>query len=292
MNKVIIPILVLAISFTFLSNQGDIFGKAKIEKYSHEKFTSAPPSGRTGAPGEATCTACHSGTVMNGDMENLFTLSKNGNVVTEYTPGETYDVSLAMASSPSRKGFQATVLTSTADAAGSFITVFADGVGSQTGMGRSYASHNFNSSSNAVPVWNWQWVAPSAAAGDVIFYVATNKANDNGQNGGDQIFTSSHTISGETASIEQAEKMSGFQAGYNAETKSIYLTYDANFEGTSSLNLVDLNGRSVLSLELNQTIKGTNKNVVRVPSYIKSGRYFIHFFADNHSKYASVVISE
>ena len=53
--------------------------------------SSGAGAGKTGAPGESNCTACHSGSTQDGANENLLTVLDGGNPVFEYLPGQTYD---------------------------------------------------------------------------------------------------------------------------------------------------------------------------------------------------------
>jgi len=113
----LLSILAFAVvSFTFKN----VFETAHIYQKSPLNGGGAP-AGRSGAPGEQNCTACHSGSVLNGNNENVLTLLNGGNPVTNYTPGQTYTVSLSMSSNPTKKGFQSTALDANNIMAGSFI---------------------------------------------------------------------------------------------------------------------------------------------------------------------------
>lgn len=145
--------------------------------------------GKTGAPGEANCTQCHAGSVQDGTAENLLVISQGGNPVSSYTPGQQYNVNLSMMSNPVKRGFQATVLNSSNVMAGSFTGIA--GNTSINGSSKKYANHTSTSNtSSAAPSWNWTWTAPAAGTGDVTFYVATNKTNNNGNDNGDIIYLS------------------------------------------------------------------------------------------------------
>ena len=149
--------------------------------------------GMTGAPNESNCTQCHSGSVQNGDSENILSILDGVTPVNTYTPGQQYNVNLLMASNPVKKGFQATALTATNNMAGGFTGQA--GNTSINGGVKKYANHTSLSNTSATaPSWIWTWTAPAAGSGPVTFYVATNKTNNNSNNNGDVIYLSQHVI--------------------------------------------------------------------------------------------------
>lgn len=149
--------------------------------------------GMTGAPNESNCTQCHSGSVQNGDTENILTILSGGTPVNTYMPGQQYTVNLLMSSNPVKRGFQATALTATNTMAGGFTGQ--PGNTSINGGAKKYANHTSGSNTSVnAPSWTWTWTAPASGAGPVTFYVATNKTNNNGNDNGDMIYLSQHVI--------------------------------------------------------------------------------------------------
>ncbi|MFM7667690.1 MAG: choice-of-anchor V domain-containing protein, partial [Bacteroidota bacterium] len=118
MKKVILPSIFIASSIAIYA--------LRSHSISNDQFVLAPhnsggaAAGRTGAPGEQNCTACHAGTAQDGANENVLTLLDGSTPVTTYSPGQQYTVALQMTSDPVKKGFQATALTSTTAMAGTF----------------------------------------------------------------------------------------------------------------------------------------------------------------------------
>lgn len=149
--------------------------------------------GMTGAPNESNCTQCHSGSVQNGDSENILSILDGVTPVNTYTPGQQYNVNLLMASNPVKKGFQATALTASNNMAGGFTGQA--GNTSINGGAKKYANHtSLSNTGAAAPTWSWTWTAPAAGSGPITFYVATNKTNNNNNNNGDVIYLSQHVI--------------------------------------------------------------------------------------------------
>ena len=247
-------------------------------------------AGKTGAPGEVNCTNCHNGTAQDGSNENVLQVLDGTTPVTSYIPGRQYAIKLTMASNPAKKGFQATALTATNSMAGSFTGI--TGNTSINGTTRKYANHTSSSNtSSSASAWNWNWTAPVAGTGTVKFYVATNKANNDGNSLGDVIYLSQHTVSEEqqTTGIEEFEFNNNVVIGYNNETHKITMQYDLNQLAKVSLNIVDLNGKSVFNKKSINAEIGNNHYEVSA-SQFEPGIYIINFFINNKAFSKKVAI--
>ncbi len=288
----ILPSLAIAAMglFAFQTSNSD---NGIIKKFmkSHLLQLGGGQSGLTGAPGEANCTQCHSGTTQNGAAQNSFVLFDAGlTPVTSYSPGLTYTASLQLISNPSRKGFSSVVLDGTDTNAGSFTGSGAGGTQNFSFSGRDYVSHTATSNTSTTLVWTWSWDAPAASAGDVTFYIASNEANDNGANSGDVIYLSEHIITDATASIEELTNETSFTAGYNVTSNKITLDFTFLGAGDMHLNLVDMNGRSVFTSDLGQSEIGDNSESIALPTSIKDGMYVVHFFIGNKAMSAKILV--
>ena len=146
MKKVLLSIGSCAVLSVLISLQH--VNNGSIESY-HKAPVNAGGSGagRTGAPGEQNCTACHAGTAQNGVNENILTLLDGTNPVTTYTPGQQYTVALVMSSNPAKRGFQATALTSANTMAGTFTAQA--GNTSVNGTTKKYANHTSSSNTSS-----------------------------------------------------------------------------------------------------------------------------------------------
>jgi hypothetical protein len=237
-------------------------------------------AGRTGAPGEQNCTACHAGSAQSGTNENVLTVLSGTTPVTQYTPGQQYTVTLGMTSNPSKKGFQATALTSANAMAGAFTGQA--GNTAINGTTKKYANHTLSSNtSTTAPLWTWSWTAPAAGTGDVTFYVATNKTNNNNNDNGDVIYLSQHVFSeASSAGIETITFNNNVVIGADNESNKVTIVYDLNQMSKMAVNIVDINGKSVYN---KNTINGQiGKNHFDVStSDLKSGMYIVNFFIDN-----------
>ena len=149
-------------------------------------YSTGPPPGHTGAPGELTCTECH----FQHAGQGQFSIT----APSAYVPGQTYAIQVQhMTTDKSRLrwGFQLTALANFIPAG-----TFADTTGLtqlMVGAGnRFYIEHTqpgtFANQQGGAQ-WTFNWIAPSEDIGLVTFYAAGNQANNDGTNGGDQLYT-------------------------------------------------------------------------------------------------------
>ncbi len=153
-------------------------------------YSAGPPAGFTHAPGELDCADCHT-----TPAESTGTLTLG--VPQNYTPGQTYDITVAHSTADQtrvRWGFEMTALDAADERAGSFapadeLTRVISGEGPFPG--REYVEHTSNGTfpgqQNGAS-WTFRWTAPPENVGPVTFYVAGNQANGDGNSSGDNIY--------------------------------------------------------------------------------------------------------
>ncbi|MGE5356448.1 MAG: choice-of-anchor V domain-containing protein [Deltaproteobacteria bacterium] len=153
-----------------------------------------PPNGKTGAPGEGSCTDCHSAN--GGGFNGSLTIT---GVPTVILAGETYTVTVTSSFSsgnPVRTGFQMVCLNSSNVNSGTFSNPSSNTTLTTSG-GRTYFEHNpaenFNGSGSVS--WTVDWTAPAGPDNMLItFYANSIIANGaNGNQGDDRV---SATFSG------------------------------------------------------------------------------------------------
>lgn len=150
-------------------------------------FSSNPPEGMTGAPGESFCTECHSQT--NPPQQGFITVLGFPDAI---TPNQTYPLTVVVENTTAdavKAGFQMTILTPLNTKAGNMTNPSANSTLSNF-LGRQYFEHNpsvaFNDSSRVS--WTVDWTAPDLPAGSAIRWFASgNIANGNFENTGDRI---------------------------------------------------------------------------------------------------------
>lgn len=287
MKKIILPLSVLVLTlgiFSFRNANSQGFQAAPLN-------ANGPSGGQSGAPGEQNCTSCHNGSSLDGSTENQLIINNDiGFGITQYTPGATYAVNLSMASNPSKKGFQVTALNPANEMAGNFVAGGNTQIKTATisGAQRKYVTHKSSSNTSATQVWNWTWEAPATEQGPITFYVATNKANNNNNDNGDLIYLSQHVFLNDDASIDESVKENNFNVGYSPEKDAILVSFSTLSILPTSLNLLDLQGKSVYAKKLGATQVGKNQEWVSLPQHLPNGMYVVHFFVGNKAYSAPI----
>jgi hypothetical protein len=165
--------------------------------------STGPSPAFTGAPGEDTCIACHTGGADNEGPGVIFVTG----IPKNYRPGQQFQITVTTEQEDAVTfGFQMTAIDSEGKQAGEFIVPTEESAETQIrpgtvgGKPRSYVSHNIN---GTIPTefgtksWSFTWTAPSTRIGKVGFYAAGNAANSDGSSSGDYIYTTEKaTLSG------------------------------------------------------------------------------------------------
>lgn len=153
-------------------------------------FSTGPPAGYSGAPGERNCTDCHVGAV-NSDAAGSVAIS---NVPQAYQPGQQYTLNVTVQRSGRVKfGFEMTAIDSSGNGAGTFAPLGGD-TQTDTLGNRQYILHTLSGSNGSNNrTWQVRWTAPSSNVGIVRFFAAGNAANNNGADTGDLIYTTNAT---------------------------------------------------------------------------------------------------
>lgn len=147
------------------------------------------PSKRSGAPDDGDGTEGNSGTCADVGCHNSFAINSGGGSIslqapTAYAPGDTITITVRVEqASASVFGFQITARDASGSPTGTWI---ADADARITIGNPYYLTH---AHADATHEWNVRWVAPSADAGDVIFYAAGNASNGNFNASGDYVYT-------------------------------------------------------------------------------------------------------
>jgi len=155
-------------------------------------FSSGPPDGRTGAPGETTCTDCHTSFPLNSGLGGITVAG----VPAAWQPLTIYDLVVTVDDPDAQRwGFEFTVLDGAGNSTGTLALLDANAQLSTAGN-RTYAKHTSVGTqlgTTGSGSWTVRWTAPVAGAGDISVYVAGNGANGNFANSGDRIYTAGAT---------------------------------------------------------------------------------------------------
>lgn len=239
----------------------------------------------TGAPGDnaAACTACHTGTALNGGGGSVKILLPAGNT---YTPGLKQHVTVQVSDPAQRRwGFELTARLATDPASGQ-----AGDLASTDGNTRVICNNGRAkpcTSSNAVQFithtltgtrpgtigganFEFDWTPPSTDAGKITLYAAGNAANGNNQNTGDHIYTASVELTPAASSPRPAissergvVNAASFQPGI---TQNSWITITgSNFSTTSRAWAPG----DITSGKLPTSLDGVSVTVNNKPAYVE-----------------------
>jgi hypothetical protein len=247
---------------------------------------SQAPAAHTGAPGEGTCatSGCHTGSsvITTGNFIVLSTAGAN-NLTSGYTPGTTYNMTLNVSAFNKPKyGFQITALDGSNNAAGDFNITNVNGTVRTTSGGRIYVGHKSASSTAA---WSFQWIAPATDAGTVTFYVAGNGADNNILQTGDQIYTTSYTVSTSAGLTQGSGGSTGINV-LNADDNGIsifpnpvkdrlFVSYNVAETENVTIDLYNLNGQIVQNLLNEKNSSGNYNESLSLNNNINKGLYIV-----------------
>lgn len=150
--------------------------------------------GYSGAPGDGICAECHLG-VLNASKGSV----KVNFPSASYTPGQTVRMSVTISDPDARRwGFQLTAREASNPSTKTAGTFASADSATQTVSNGQYIGQTLTGTqagSAGPTTFTFDWTAPIAGTGGVSFYVAANAANNNNQNTGDFIYTSSLNVS-------------------------------------------------------------------------------------------------
>ena len=249
-----------------------------ISSFHESKYSSGPPAGRTGAPGEANCTVCHTGSVLDGNSINTLVVTLGNDTVDTYLPNTTYIVKSNMPLSTVRKGFQATVLDASNTFAGTINAL--SNTAQVSSSGRTYAQHTGASNSGSLQFWEWEWQSPASDIGPVTFYMACNKSNGNNTPLGDEIYLSQHNL-GSLLGTKEISKSKSLKI-YGNIHDGISYSFSSELHGPMEMQLLNAAGRKVW-FQSGIAQPGDNKGKILFKKEINAGLYYLHLVIGNNA---------
>ena len=231
-----------------------------LTPYMHNKSSGTAPMARTGAPGESTCGACHSGGSFTGSI--VFTFGEDESF--EYVPGETYNISITSDFNAPRHGFSITALDVSEQKVGEFTVIDENTTFVGLSGGRQYVGHKNADETNS---WDFAWTAPEDNSGEITFYYVVNATNNNSATSGDIVEVGITAIQPESATTflltlavdpEGTGTVSG--DGEYEEGENVSISASPN-EGYSFISWTD--GENVISTEpsFSYTMPAENKTL-------------------------------
>jgi hypothetical protein len=195
---------------------------------------SGPTPSHTAAPGEVSCTACHSQFPVNSGTGNI----QIGGLPANYRAGQQIPITVTVSQADAvLYGFQLTAIGPDGEHVGSYTLPPANPQPLQVEPGivgsleRQYVMHTAAGISSSVfgsKTWNFTWTAPATRVGKISFYAAGNGANSDGGPFGDHIYTTAKsTLSGSAI------------ANFDGDIKSDISVFRPSTGAWYSLNTID-----------------------------------------------------
>jgi len=198
------------------------FGNQFSEK-AHASI-SGPPTARTGAPGESSCTSCHA--------QNNPTAQFSIIAPSNYAPGQTYPIQVKLVTTDNSRrawGFELIPLAGTV-MAGSYPTPPTTTRVRVSGT-KSYieqSSAGVFSGQTGGATWTFNWTAPATNVGTVTFYAAGLACDDDGSEDGDQTYTSSVSVQPGATTVINHHVFSDFDGDGKSDI-SVFRPSDSNW---------------------------------------------------------------
>ena len=172
-------LLPVAATLLFLGNSGGAAASGNFH-------TGAPSAG---GGTEATCSVCHSSGSFGEPVINVsFALDGTPVDITEYTPGATYRVTVAVGygnNAPAAYGFSSQFLNVANSPATPAGTPANPDAATQISNGSADRKYIEQSSPNQDSTFSFDWTAPEVGEGEVSYYVVGNLVNRAAGTGGD-----------------------------------------------------------------------------------------------------------
>ncbi len=240
-------------------------------------------AGKTGSPGETNCTNCHNSYTANTGGGSI-TISSSNMPNWQYVPGQVYHISVTVsraANSLFGVGFEALKAVGNLPAGTFTITNAASTCiknATISGVSRPNIVHQLNGGlGTGSKVFNFDWTAPSTNVGSIIFYAAGNACNNNGNESGDYVYTSSQTITpADITGITTVEYTNADLKIYpNPAHGALTLEYNLETPSFTEITILNLSGAKVLSL-LNETqFGGLHIQQFNLNDNLAKGVYFV-----------------
>lgn len=217
----------------------------------------------SGSPGDSgtTCTSCHSGGSFGADATITTTIPGTG-----FVYGQTYQVTVSVASSSTKHGFQLT----TEDASNTKVGTYTAGTGNQIVNAGTHMTHT--GAGNTQNSWVFDWTAPAfAEGGEVTFYAAVNATNANGSTSGDEVVTASRSFSHSNLGIDELENIS-LRIYPNPAVEFLSIEFGDNSQEDVAVTIINSIGQTVLTTKTTDRIDVQN---------LESGVYFLQLKTTN-----------
>lgn len=241
--------------------------------------------GNTGAPGDQVgcfANSCHVDNSNFGTMSTIEVLDDQGNAITEYSPGEVYQVRLTISTTMGNPGGYGFQIVSLLDSDNSDVAAWSNPgtdvqIMTASNTGRSYAEHTQRSSNNIFTV---DWTAPAVNSGSLTFYASGMAVNGNGMFSGDDPSNTTLSLTeGVVSSNKEIEATTSLLISPNPVQNSINLEIETKEAAIYQVEILDFSGRVLEAKVLN--LEAGKQQVQYDAQSLESGFYILRLSSEN-----------
>ncbi|HTF05748.1 MAG TPA: choice-of-anchor V domain-containing protein [Bacteroidia bacterium] len=257
-------------------------------------------AGRTGSPGESTCTGCHTGSVINDGVGSVVISSPDLGINWEYMVGDTYTINVTV-SRPAAPlfGFDLEALTSAAQPqnGGTLIVTNTNEThilnATVMTVVRKNMTHKLNGGlGTGTKTFSFKWAAPTTNVGNVTFYCTGNATNNNGAKTGDHIYSTSQIVTPALGSgtLETETAPLDFIMFPNPANENIFVTYSAPAGEQVNFSLVTIDGKEVNPVYTFRGTGATETSSLVLPADLAAGIYLVRMESGEKVSVKRVVV--
>ena len=255
-------------------------------------------AGKTGSPGETNCSNCHSSYAVNSGGGSI-SIASSDMTNWEYVPGQTYHLSVTV-SRPGNSlfgfGFEALRAGSNISA-GSFVITHPSSTtiknATVAGLSRPNVVHTLNGGlSSDTKVFQFDWTAPTTNVGNIIFYAAGNACNNNANELGDYVYTTSQVLSPASAlTVLKVASENSEIAVYPVPTKQdLVVEYSLNKPSQVIVSITNLAGAKIITLLNEVQFGGSYVQQFNLGNQLSKGVYLLSVETENKKGIKKVII--
>jgi hypothetical protein len=256
-------------------------------------------AGRTNSPGETTCTGCHNSFALNSGGGSA-SIACSNMMGWQYVPGQTYHMSVTVARTGSAifgLGFEALKTTGNAST-GTFVVTNSAQThvvnATVSGSTRPNIVHTNNGGvSSNTHTFNFDWTAPTTNVGNITFYTAGVAGNNDGNETGDYVYTSSQILTpmSTTSVNEISDASKTFHVFPNPVHDRVNLFFTDNSITKCDIRIVDSKG-SIIQSNVNNTVSSDHQLTLAIEKNIPSGIYFVDVITGEKSSIKKIIINQ
>jgi hypothetical protein len=244
-------------------------------------------TGRTGSPGESTCSGCHGG---GSGTTNVSLSASPSFTANQFIPGQTYTLGITVSNNSfSKFGFNAEILNSSNTNAGN-ITSGLSGV-QVVNTTRKNVTQTTPKTGTGSATFQFVWVAP--LSGTATVYASGNAVDGTGGTGGDTPSNSLFVLTANSGAGINENVLSGI-SGVNVYPNPIRsefrISYNLMENGRVRTALYDIRGQEIAEIANEEQAAGAQVLNAQLPSDLAKGVYFVKLSLDEKQQIQRMII--